>query len=251
MDAAKNFANVTVSLGYDASATSIVLTTGHATRLPAAPFNAVYFNFTDYPDPASDPNVEIVRVTLIASDTLTITRAQESTLASTKNTSGKTYKLIAGPTAKVITDIITEIDARQPILFHALPTVNWSAIGPQTDIFLSGNVSISKGKCVRLDSAAQWQLADASSEAESVGFLGITLEVEPLNEPIHVGMPGSLICVNSWNWTLGATLYLSVTGGSLTETPPSGTNEVIRVVGYAVSAQVIYWLPSTGYTVNP
>lgn len=111
MDAAKNFAKVTVSTGYNAAATSIVLTTGHAARLPAVPFNCVWHNLTDFPDPSDDPNVEIVRVTAIVSETLTITRAQESTSASTKNTASKTYQLIAGPTAKLITDIAADIAA--------------------------------------------------------------------------------------------------------------------------------------------
>lgn len=102
LDSAKNFAKVQVSTGYDASAVSIVLTTGHGAKLPTAPFNAVWWNFTDYPDPSDDPNVEIVRVTVVATDTLTVTRAQESTSATTKNEGGKTYKMIAGLTAKVI-----------------------------------------------------------------------------------------------------------------------------------------------------
>jgi hypothetical protein len=107
MDNAKNFAKVTVSTGYDAAATSIVLVSGDGAKLPTPPFNVVWWNYTDYPDPSDDPNKEIVRVTAISTDTLTVTRAQEGTSASTKNTSGKTYKMIAGITAKVInTDIV-------------------------------------------------------------------------------------------------------------------------------------------------
>lgn len=102
LDNTKNFAKVTVSTGYSDVATEIVLTTGHGTKLPTAPFNAVWWNSTDYSDPSDDPNVEIVRVTNIATDTLTVTRAQESTVASAKNTGGKTYKMIAGLTAKTM-----------------------------------------------------------------------------------------------------------------------------------------------------
>lgn len=111
LDAVKNFAKVTVSTGYDASATSIVLTTGHGAKLPApatdGAFNVVWWNSTDYSDPSDDPNVEIVRVTARSTDTLTVTRAQESTSATTKNTGSKTYKMILGATAKMITDIQT------------------------------------------------------------------------------------------------------------------------------------------------
>jgi hypothetical protein len=102
LDNAKNFAKVTVSQGYDAAATSIVLNSGNGAKLPSVPFNVVWWNSTDYNDPTDDPNVEIVRVTAISTDTLTVTRGQESTSASTKNTANKTYKMIAGLTAKVI-----------------------------------------------------------------------------------------------------------------------------------------------------
>lgn len=101
-DIAKNFSKVTVSTGYDAVAVSVVLSAGHGLKLPTAPFNATWYNSTDYSDPSDDPNVEIVRVTAIFTDTLTITRAQEGTTATTKNTASKTYKMIAGLTAKVI-----------------------------------------------------------------------------------------------------------------------------------------------------
>lgn len=112
IDARKNFAKATVSIGYNAAATSIALTAGHGARLPAAPFNATWWNSTDYPNPADDPSVEIVRVTNVSTDTLTITRAQESTAASAKNTAGKTYSFIAGPTKKTIDDIETDLAAK-------------------------------------------------------------------------------------------------------------------------------------------
>ena len=111
LDSAKNFAKTTLSTGYDAAALSVVLVAGQGAKLPTAPFNVVWWDSTTYSDPSDDPNVEICRVTVIATDTLTITRAQEGTSASTKNTGGKTYKMIAGLTAKVInTDIFAQAD---------------------------------------------------------------------------------------------------------------------------------------------
>lgn len=108
-DARKNFAKVEVSTGYDAAATSIDLATGDGAKLPDpatdGAFNLVWFDSTAYADPADDPNVEIVRVTARATDTLTVTRAQEDTSASSKNASGHTYKMVLSPTAKTIDDI--------------------------------------------------------------------------------------------------------------------------------------------------
>ncbi len=104
LDPVANFIKLTVSQGYDAAATIIVLFSG-GSSLPAPSFNATYWNSTDFPDPSNDPNVEIVRVTAVSGNTLTITRAQEGTTATTKNTAGKTYQLMLGITAKMIADI--------------------------------------------------------------------------------------------------------------------------------------------------
>ena len=109
-DATKNFAKVTVSTGYDDSATSIVLSSGHGALLPQPStdnaFNLVWWNNSDYGDPSDDPNKEIVRCTARSTDTLTVTRAQESTGASIKNVAAKTYRMALVITKKVIDDII-------------------------------------------------------------------------------------------------------------------------------------------------
>lgn len=108
LDKVKNFARVTVSTGYSSSDISIVLTTGDGLKLPTTSdgnYNLVWWNSSDYADPSNDPNVEVIRVTNLTSDTLTITRAQESTLATNKNTSGKTYSMALTVTEKMITDI--------------------------------------------------------------------------------------------------------------------------------------------------
>src|SRR3990172_3714537 len=94
-----NWGKATVSTTYDASATSIVLTTGHGSRFPATfPYPLTWYNATDFPDPADDPNRELVTVTNRAGDTLTVTRGAEGSGASTKNTVGKTYKMFLGLT---------------------------------------------------------------------------------------------------------------------------------------------------------
>lgn len=108
MDNAKNFAKVRVATGYDDVATTVVLSSGEGSKLPTAPFNVVWWNSTDYPDPSDDPNKEICRVTNVATDTLTLTRAQEGTTASDKNTDGKVYRMIAGLTAKVINEDLVD-----------------------------------------------------------------------------------------------------------------------------------------------
>lgn len=103
-----NFAKVQVSLGYTSVAVSIVLTAGQGAKLPATfPYPVVWWDSTTYDDPADDPNVEIVSVTNRVTDTLTVTRAQEGTSASNKNTASKTYKMALSFTAALYTNLVT------------------------------------------------------------------------------------------------------------------------------------------------
>ncbi len=150
-----NFAVATVSTGYDASATSIALTTGHGALLPAAPFNCTWFNSTDNPDLISDANKEIIRVTAKSTDTLTITRAQESTSAHTHNTSAKVYKLDCTISKKFTDDIAAEFAAARTVATGGTGLTTLTAHGlvrgngASTPTFLlpgaAGNIAISDG----------------------------------------------------------------------------------------------------------
>jgi len=87
----KNFAVTTLAAGIDDTTTSISI--ADATKLPPAPFIAVIWNATDYPDIVSDPNVEIVYVSAVNSNTLTVIRGYDGTTASAHNSVGKVYEI--------------------------------------------------------------------------------------------------------------------------------------------------------------
>jgi hypothetical protein len=133
LDATKNFGKVGVSTGYNSSATSIALTTGHGARLPDpavdGAYNLTWWNSTDYPDPSDDPNKEIVRVTARTADTLTVTRGQESISATSKNLVGKSYKMVLGVTQKMMDDIQAELDLKAGVThFHAASDITSGVI---------------------------------------------------------------------------------------------------------------------------
>lgn len=152
LDAVKNFAKVKVSTGYDADDTSIVLETGEGAKLPApatdGAFNLVWWNYTDYRDPSDDPNKEIIRVTARSTDTLTVTRAQEGTSGSTKNTGGKTYMMALTPTKKLVDDIVSIVSSGWiPV------TDSWSYASATTITVPSGAASLyQKGDKIKLTS---------------------------------------------------------------------------------------------------
>ena len=118
IDPVRNYINVTVSAGYDNLAASIVLGSGLGASLPnpstEGNYNLIWYNSTDYSDPSKDPNVEIIRVTALATDTLTIQRPTlgnnyngegSVNLASTHNIASKVYKLMLGGTKNTIDSI--------------------------------------------------------------------------------------------------------------------------------------------------
>lgn len=49
---------------------------------------------------------------------------------------------------------------------------------------------------------------------------------------------------DSWAWTPGGIIYVSTTTGLFTQTPPSGSGEIVQNVGIAESPTVIYFNPS-------
>lgn len=101
VDAVANFAYSTVATAPSpaTSGTSLVVGTGEGARFPATPFNAVIWPTGTQ---ALSSNAEIVRVSLVSTDTLTIARAQEGSSARTIVVGDQ---IMVGPTAKTITDL--------------------------------------------------------------------------------------------------------------------------------------------------
>jgi hypothetical protein len=100
-DAHKNFAYSTIATAPSpaTSGTSLVVAAGEGSKFPAVPFNAVIWPTGAQPSTA---NAEVVRVTNISTDTLTITRAQESTVARTVIVGDQ---IAAAITAKTLQDL--------------------------------------------------------------------------------------------------------------------------------------------------
>jgi len=110
LDQTANFVRVGVSGSHDDIATTVTLAQGDASVLPDpsnGKYNLVWFDAGTFARPDEDPNVEIVRAQSIdtQNDTLLVSRGEESTSASTKNTVGGEYVLVLAPTSKMFDDI--------------------------------------------------------------------------------------------------------------------------------------------------
>lgn len=104
------------------------------------------------------------------------------------------------------------------------------AFGDIARINTDGEAALAKADVIA-DSSALVMCADSSITANNSGnymLLGIARD-------------------DSWAWTVGGLVYLSTTGttgNTLTQTPPSATNNVIQVVGVATHADRMFFNPS-------
>jgi hypothetical protein len=51
---------------------------------------------------------------------------------------------------------------------------------------------------------------------------------------------------DAWNWTVGGTIYGTITGttgNTLSQTAPTGTDDVVQIMGVATHANRIYFNP--------
>lgn len=163
MDNTKNFAKVTLDNTYDDVVTSVDVITSDGSRLPSVPFNAVWWNSTDFPDPSDDPDVEIVRVTARATDTLTIARGHEGTgiegvSGSEHSLGGKTYKMLAGLTAK---------DANR-LLLKDETTFDTGVDTHNAGFYASGNIS-SMGDVTGVSNSTTITVDDDNSQITMTG----------------------------------------------------------------------------------
>jgi len=124
---------------------------------------------------------------------------------------------------------------------------------PDTDATATGNVSSSwaagyssaVGDLVFFGSGGKWLEVDADAVATCQGLLGIALEAKTDGQAMKVALPGSMVHLDAWAWTVGATLYAGETLGLPQEAIPTGADAIIRVIGFAVDADTIYFNPSS------
>jgi len=246
MDPILNFAKSNVNQGYDDSAVEIALVTGGGAKFPSpatdGAFNLVWYNSSDYGDPADDPNVEIVRCTARSTDTLTITRAQESTSASTKNTADKTYIVVLAPTEKTMDDVLarTNHTGVQAGTTVELTDAGDYYTGTETEAALQEVGLALTGKAA----IAQTFYIGTTQVAINRASAALTLAGLTLTTP-NLGTPSALIGTNisgtGSSFTAGAvsnatfTTALTVNTGTLTLTADGGNDSVLTIGGGAVS----------------
>lgn len=126
-----------------------------------------------------------------------------------------------------------------------LPTLDGQCTGHVSSSWAAG-YSSAAADLVFLGSSSKWLEADANAVATCKGLLGIALEAKTDTQIMKVALPGSMVHFDAWAWNPGAQLYASGTLGGITETAPvaEGADTQIKVIGFAVDADTIFFNPS-------
>jgi hypothetical protein len=140
----------------------------------------------------------------------------------------------------------TTYTALMNAIYDGSPDSDHTATGPQTNTLAAG-YSTTIMDLVYLGSSSKWLEADADATGTSINLLGIALEAKTDTQAMNVALPGSFVRDDTWAWTPGVPLYISNTLGAITATKPTGSGDVVRTVGFAVHADMIYFNPSSDY----
>ena len=124
----------------------------------------------------------------------------------------------------------------------------WSGI---TEAGVAG-ATLDFGDCIyQVASDAQWELAKADAAATSDGKLGINVSVsqKSAGNAMEVLLFGKVRSDTDYDFSVRRPVYVSAaTAGDITTTAPtSTTNFVVRIIGYANTADELYFCPDNTY----
>ena len=99
-------------------------------------------------------------------------------------------------------------------------------------VYFGGTTSMTTGAIYHYKSDGTWELADADQASTCDGLLGVALgAASDTNGVLLRGM----VTIDHDPGAVGDVLYVSTTAGDCSATAPSGTGDIVRIIGYQVS----------------
>ena len=142
-----------------------------------------------------------------------------------------------------------KLDVSGDYKFVHNPSTELSVDGAYGDIVTFGSgTGFTTGGLYYYATSGTWTLADASSVAASSGLLSIALGATPSSGMLLRGY-AKYAGTSYTSMTLGGIQYISGTAGSFTQTAPSITGDVVRIIGYSIDAanDILYFNPSNDW----
>lgn len=95
---------------------------------------------------------------------------------------------------------------------------------------------------------SKWELTDADAEATAFGKIGICVLAAADNAATVILLWGKVRADTVFPaLTIGAPVYVGLTAGDIVTTAPSATADIVRIVGYANTADELFFCPDNTY----
>lgn len=112
---------------------------------------------------------------------------------------------------------------------------------------MNAGATIAQWEAVYLGGSSTWLLANATATVHPAR--GVAVAAYSNTDPAVILVQGP-VRNDAWNWTIGGDIYLSTTGGALTQTAPNGSTNIVQWCGYALTADIAYFDFKTGVYVT-
>ena len=120
--------------------------------------------------------------------------------------------------------------------------------GLKGDLVIDSGVTTAFGVCLHLDTDGEFIKSDADASATMPCH---AIAVEAGTGGYKKAILKGFLRNSGWSFTPGETLYASTTEGELTATAPSGSGDVVQIVGFAVSGDRIFFDPNLATNTIP
>lgn len=138
----------------------------------------------------------------------------------------------------------TEWNTMVDVILRERPTTHGAYAGI-VDTFTSGESTVLGNTLYYKSDGLLWK-TDADSSTTSKGLIMMSIGTTT-SSASALYLYSGLVANSSWSFTKGDILYLSVNSGEISNSIVTGTGDIVRIIGYALSSSVISFNPDNNY----
>lgn len=162
----------------------------------------------------------------------------DGNLASFDGTTGKLLEDSLVPKANVVQLAAAQTLSGKKLSLTAAHTVDDTYEGLQIP-GLANLGGVTQWDAVYLNGSSQWVKADANGSG-TYPARGLAVATALTTVVVIVLIRGT-VRNDAWAWIPGGTIYLDVSAGALTQTPPATTGDKVQAVGFALTADIAFF----------
>ena len=115
--------------------------------------------------------------------------------------------------------------------------------GINAETYTAYSTTVIAGGIYYLGTSA-WTISDADAASSATGFMGASTSTNSNTGMVIRGVVGVF---SDPGGSVGDVCYLSTTSGRLTTTAPTAAGDIVRVMGYKIGTNLVFFNPSTDW----